>query len=345
MGFFKITGKLVTYEEYKDYMETYKRTGLKQLARNFNAHKNRFIERENLHWGEEMEYALFDLNKEGEKPKLLCNALEHIQEFNKEAEEKNGDVTLTIEFGSWMVEAVPAAPYDSPESADVLSSFPQLIASRKNQIQRYFSEQNISIISLACTPTVGTRNEFVKLVDQKAQEVYDSGADIYGLNKESESRYIIDAAANPHPRYHAAIENVKQHRGEPVNVTIPLFQDSKTNMETSRYNDAIPGKIHLDSVVFAGACQCLQVTFEAQNVDHARYMYDQLLPFTPLVACLSANSPIFKGQLADIDMRWPVWINGTDCRTPAQRNPDSPDYVHKPRSSTCNHYISSHEYS
>jgi len=49
--------------------------------------------------------------------------------------------------------------------------------------------------------------------------------------------------------------------------------------------------------------------------------------------------------LADIDMRWPVWINGTDCRTPAQRDPASPEYVHKPRSSTCNHYISDHAYS
>lgn len=124
MGFFKITGKLVTYEEYKDYIETYKRTGLKQLARNFNKHKDRFIARENLHWGEEMEYALFDLTKEGSKPKLLGNALEHIQEFNKQAEEKNGEVTLTIEFGSWMVEAVPAGPYDSSENPKVLAAFP-----------------------------------------------------------------------------------------------------------------------------------------------------------------------------------------------------------------------------
>lgn len=78
-------------------------------------------------------------------------------------------------------------------------------------------------------------------------------------------------------------------------------------MESSRQNDAIPGKIHMDSVVFAGACQCLQVTFEAQNIDHCRYMHDQLLPFTPLISAVSANSPIFKGQLANIDMRWPVW--------------------------------------
>ena len=138
MGFFTITGKLVTYEEYKEYIETYKKNGLKQFMRNYNCHKDRQIERKDLHWGEEMEYALFDLNKQGDKPKLVCNALEHIQEFNKEAEANNGDISLTIEFGSWMVEAVPSAPYDSPESSAVLCSFPKLIASRRAQVQKYF---------------------------------------------------------------------------------------------------------------------------------------------------------------------------------------------------------------
>jgi hypothetical protein len=218
MGFFTVTGKLVTYNEYKDYIETYKRTGLKQFVRNYNCHKDRQIERKDLHWGEEMEYAIFDLTKQGVKPQLVCSANEHIQEFNKEAEEKNGDVTLTIEFGSWMVEAVPAAPYNSPETHNTLCSFPKLIASRRAQVLKYFSERDISIISLACTPTVGTRGEFTKLMDKEAQELYDSGASIVELNKESGSKYIIDAAANPHPRYHAAIENVKQHRGEILDV-------------------------------------------------------------------------------------------------------------------------------
>jgi glutamate--cysteine ligase catalytic subunit len=35
-------------------------------------------------------------------------------------------------------------------------------------------------------------------------------------------------------------------------------------------------------------------------------MHDMLLPFTPILAALSASSPIFKGKLADIDLRWTV---------------------------------------
>ena len=125
MGFFKVTGKLVRWEEFKDHVEDYKLLGLKQFVRNYNKHKDRFIKRENLHWGEEMEYACFDLLTCESKPQLMCNAVDYIQEFNKEAEANNGEITLTIEFGSWMVEAVPAGPYDSPENPKVLFDFPK----------------------------------------------------------------------------------------------------------------------------------------------------------------------------------------------------------------------------
>jgi|JI102314A2RNA_FD_contig_41_1287188_length_298_multi_2_in_0_out_0_2 hypothetical protein len=55
----------------------------------------------------------------------MCNAVDYIQEFNKEAELNNGEIMLTIEFGSWMVEAVPRGPYGSPENPKVLNEFPK----------------------------------------------------------------------------------------------------------------------------------------------------------------------------------------------------------------------------
>lgn len=67
-----------------------------------------------------------------------------------------------------------------------------------------------------------------------------------------------------------------------------------------------------------------------------------LLPFTPLLAALSANSPIFKGKLADIDLRWTVISQSVDCRTEEERDPASTNYVPKSRYSTMNHYISNH---
>lgn len=69
-----------------------------------------------------------------------------------------------------------------------------------------------------------------------------------------------------------------------------------------------------------------------------------LLPFTPLLAALSASSPIFKGKLADIDLRWTVISQSVDCRTEEESDPESSKFIPKSRYSTINHYISNHQY-
>lgn len=49
-----------------------------------------------------------------------------IHEFNEEHAGK--DIHLQPEFGNWMVEAVPAEPYNSAEDADeLLSSYKKLL--------------------------------------------------------------------------------------------------------------------------------------------------------------------------------------------------------------------------
>lgn len=56
----------------------------------------------------------------------------------------------------------------------------------------------------------------------------------------------------------------------------------------------------------------LQVTFQAVNVDEARWLYDQLTPITPILLALSASTPIFRAKLADIDCRWDI-ISAVSC--------------------------------
>jgi len=100
----------------------------------------------------------------------------------------------------------------------------------------------------------------------------------------------------------------------------------------------------MDSMHFGMGCSCLQVTFESQSLNHARYLHDMLLPFTPILAALSASAPVYKGKLANIDMRWTVISQSVDCRTEAEKDPNNPSYIAKSRYSTMNHYISSHYY-
>jgi glutamate--cysteine ligase catalytic subunit len=62
----------------------------------------------------------------------------------------------------------------------------------------------------------------------------------------------------------------------------------------------------MDAMAFGMGCSCLQITYETTSIKHARYLHDAFLPFTPILAALSASAPIFKGKLADIDLRWTV---------------------------------------
>jgi glutamate--cysteine ligase catalytic subunit len=67
-----------------------------------------------------------------------------------------------------------------------------------------------------------------------------------------------------------------------------------------------------------------------------------MLPFTPILAALSASGPIYKGKLSDIDMRWTVISQSVDDRTEEERNPESDKFIPKSRYSTINHYLSNH---
>ena len=69
-----------------------------------------------------------------------------------------------------------------------------------------------------------------------------------------------------------------------------------------------------------------------------------MLPFTPILAALSASAPIFKGKLSNIDLRWTVISQSVDCRTETERNPASSSYIPKSRYSSLNHYLSNHHY-
>ena len=79
-------------------------------------------------------------------------------------------------------------------------------------------------------------------------------------------------------------------------------------------------------------------------MNHAKYLHDQLIPFTGILAALSASGPLQKGKISDNDLRWTVIEQSVDCRTPEERDPNHPDYIPKSRYSGMNHYLSDHEF-
>jgi len=119
-----------------------------------------------------------------------------------------------------------------------------------------------------------------------------------------------------------------------VNTPSPFVEKYPASNFPEGADGALPDHIYLDCMCFGMGCSCLQVTFQACNIDEARRLYDQLAPLAPLMVlffffphllhtCLqccpqlaiSAGAPIWRGYLADTDVRWSVISGSVDDRT------------------------------
>ena len=52
--------------------------------------------------------------------------------------------------------------------------------------------------------------------------------------------------------------------------------------------------VEMDAMAFGMGCCCLQVTFQARDVDESRYMFDQLAVLSPLFLALTAATPVMR---------------------------------------------------
>ena len=99
--------------------------------------------------------------------------------------------------------------------------------------------------------------------------------------------------------------------------------------EEVSYKETVRSAIHMDAMAFGMGCCCLQITFQAKDVDESRFMYDQLAVLAPIMMALTASTPILKGRLADTDARWGIISESVDDRTPAERGREDPNAPHE----------------
>ena len=86
MGFLTVNGQLMTYDEYKHLINLYRAHGLLQFMKLYNVHKDRQIEPEDLHWGEEIEYKLYKFDEASQRVHLSCDADDIITEFSTQSQ-------------------------------------------------------------------------------------------------------------------------------------------------------------------------------------------------------------------------------------------------------------------
>lgn len=98
-----------------------------------------------------------------------------------------------------------------------------------------------------------------------------------------------------------------------------------TDPNRSSSDENLRPAIHMDAMAFGMGNACLQITFQAKDIDESRFMYDQLAVMAPIMMALTASTPILKGRIADTDARWGVISESVDCRTPAERGRTDPN--------------------
>ena len=215
-----------------------------------------------------------------------------------------------------MLEATPGKPWGIGFK-ELLDVEPDMKLRRK--IAKEHMSSNEFPITLTTFPHIGTPGQYTKPYYPPSGPVL-------------RSQFAPDEIIFPHIRFPTLAANIRTRRGRKVQVNVPVFHDKNTpnpwkdptvNRDLHSWpedddvrNGAAPDNfIHMDAMVFGMGSCCVQITFQAKNITEGRQMYDQLSPLGPIMLALTAATPIYKGFLANTDVRWNQICRAVDDRT------------------------------
>ncbi|KAG5897516.1 hypothetical protein JTB14_030013 [Gonioctena quinquepunctata] len=273
--------------------------------------KNTDREGDVLKWGDEVEYMIvkfFD-NKKQAKVSLRGRELLTILNEREQADPKGVKSLWRPEFAAYMIEGTPGKPYGG-----LLAHFNIVEANMK--LRRKEVSELLMPDERAMTITSFPRLGCEDFTHPPTKPTPNKGA--------TRSLFFPDEGIYPgHPRFLTLAENVNDRKGEKVVINLPIFKDKNTKFpvdDSSKYSKAaLPDHVYMDAMGFGMGCCCLQLTFQACNIQEARTLYDQLAPLCPIMLAFTAASPIYRGFLTDVDCRWNVISGSVDCRTEEER--------------------------
>ncbi|OBT86072.1 glutamate-cysteine ligase [Pseudogymnoascus sp. 03VT05] len=305
--------------------------GIKQLLAIWNKAKGK--ERDALLWGDEVEYIVVNYDENDPKVTLslrqadILHSLAHDDELKsqggcvpdlQDVASPNGD-TLPVfhpEFGRFMLEATPGKPWGI--GFKDLLDVEQNMKWRRKLAKEHMKPEEYPM-TLTTYPRLGSPGVFTDPYFPPS-------------GKKLRSQFVPDEIANPHIRFPTLAANIRSRRGRKVQVNVPIYKDVNTpwpwkdptvNYDLHNWpedddvrNGAAPDNfIHMDAMAFGMGSCCLQITFQAKNITEGRRMYDQLSPLAPILLALTAATPVYKGFLADTDVRWNQISRAVDDRT------------------------------
>ncbi|KAK3722386.1 glutamate--cysteine ligase [Vermiconidia calcicola] len=307
--------------------------GIEQLLAIWRKAKGK--ERDALLWGDEIEYLVISFEDAGREVKLSLRQADILESLANDAEllRQGGGVpglnvgedqdgrpapTFHPEFGRFMLEATPGAPWGIGFK-DLLDVERDMKLRRK--IAKDHMYANEFPITLTTFPLLGDRKSVTPFYPPSGPKL--------------RSQFVPDEIANPHIRFPTLAANIRSRRGRKVELNVPVFRDKKTPRpfkdptvdydlhnwpedDDVRNGAAKDDCIYMDAMAFGMGSCCLQITFQAKNIEEGRKMYDQLSPLGPILLALTAATPIYKGFLADTDVRWNQISRAVDDRTPEE---------------------------
>jgi len=226
--------------------------------------------------------------------------------------------TFHPEFGRFMLEATPGEPWGIGFK-DLLDVERDMKWRRRIANEHmYGSEYPITMTTF---PLLGDRKSITPYYPPSGEKL--------------RSQFVPDEIANPHIRFPTLAANIRARRGRKVELNVPVYHDVKTPRpwkdptvdydmhnwpedDDVRNGAAKDDCIYMDAMAFGMGSCCLQITFQAKNIEEGRKMYDQLSPLGPILLALTAATPIYKGFLADTDVRWNQISRAVDDRTPEE---------------------------
>ncbi|KAK3328375.1 glutamate-cysteine ligase-domain-containing protein [Cercophora scortea] len=328
-------GTALDWPDAKKQAQLVRAWGIKQLLEIWGKAKGK--ERDIMLWGDEVEYLVVTYAKDDPKVLLSLRQADILAALagDKSLSAEGGgapelqDVASSRtskqlpvfhpEFGRFMLEATPGKPWGI-DFKELLNVEPDMKLRR--HIAKDHMLPNEYPITLTTFPRIGSPGVFT-----------DPYYPVSGPRLRSQ--FVPDEIANPHIRFPTLAANIRSRRGRKVQVNVPVFRDENTpwpwkdptvNYDMHQWpedddvrNGAAPDNfIHMDAMAFGMGSCCLQITFQAKNITEGRRMYDQLSPLGPILLALTAATPIYKGFLADTDVRWNQISKAVDDRTPEE---------------------------
>lgn len=197
-----------------------------------------------------------------------------------------------------------------------------ILTMRRREVAKAHMASNEYPVTMTTFPRLGTKDDYI------LPYYPPSGPAL-------RSQFVPDEIANPHIRFPTLAANIRSRRGRKVELNVPVFKDTNTPSpfkdptvdydlhiwpedDDVRNGAAKDDHVYMDAMAFGMGSCCLQITFQAKNINEGRKLYDQLSPLGPILMALTAATPIYKGFLVDTDSRWNQISRAVDDRTPEE---------------------------